>query len=67
MTIPGRSIHEVLSEAVKGWPQAKVILTSAYGEEMVKASLTVPQVRGFVRKPFQVRTLVTTFRNALSS
>jgi PAS domain S-box-containing protein len=67
MTIPGCSSHEVLREAVEGWPQVKVILTSAYSEEMVKGSLSAPQVCGFVRKPFQLGPLVSTLRNALSS
>jgi CheY-like chemotaxis protein len=67
VTIPGCSSHEVLREAVKGWPQVKVILTSAYGEEMAKGGLSAPQVRGFVRKPFQLGTLLSTLRNALSS
>ena len=67
MTIPGRSSHEVLTEAVKSGPLVKVILTSAYSEEMARANLTATQIRGSVRKPFQLRKLLSTFRNALSS
>jgi CheY-like chemotaxis protein/two-component sensor histidine kinase len=67
MTIPGCSGDEVLREAVECWPQMKIILTSAYSEEMVEARLGAPQVRGFVRKPFQFHTLLSTLRNALSS
>jgi PAS domain S-box-containing protein len=67
MTIPGCSSHEVLREAVESWPQVKVILTSAYSEEMVSGSLSAPQVRGFVRKPFQLGALLSTLRNAQSS
>jgi PAS domain S-box-containing protein len=67
MTIPGCSSHEVLREVVEGWPHMKVIITSAHSEEMVKATLTATQVRGFVRKPFRLRTLVSTLRDALSS
>ena len=67
MTIPGCSSHEVLREAVEAWPQVKVILTSAYSEEMVKGTLSAPQVRGFVRKPFQLGTLLSMLRHALSS
>ena len=67
MTIPGCSSHQVLSEAVQVGPQVKVILTSAYGEEMVRANLSGPQVCGFVRKPFQLSTVVSILRNALSS
>jgi len=67
MTIPGCSGDEVLREAVKCRPQMKIILTSAYSEEMAEARLVAPQVHGFVRKPFQFRTLLSTLRNALSS
>jgi CheY-like chemotaxis protein len=65
--IPGCSSHEVLSAAVQAYPQVKVILTSAYGEEMVRANLSGPQVFGFVRKPFQLDTVASIVRNALSS
>jgi PAS domain S-box-containing protein len=67
ITLPGCSSHEVLREAVESWPQIKVILTSAYSEEMAKARLTASQVHGFVRKPFELSTLLSTLRNALSS
>jgi two-component system cell cycle sensor histidine kinase/response regulator CckA len=67
ITLPGCSSHEVLREAVESWPQIKVVLTSAYGEEMATAGLTASQIRGFVRKPFQLSTLLSTIRNALSS
>jgi DNA-binding NtrC family response regulator len=65
MTIPGCSSDEVLSEAVEAWPQVRVIVTSAYSEEMLEASLTAAQVCGFVRKPFQFGTLLSALRNAL--
>ncbi len=67
MNIPGCSSNEVLREAVEAWPQVRVILTSAYDEEMARGSLSAPQVRGFVRKPFQLGMLLSAFRNALSS
>jgi CheY-like chemotaxis protein len=67
MTIPGPSSDEVLAEAKRLRPKAKVVLTSAYSEAMAKSVLTGPQVRGFVRKPFQVGTLLQTLRNVLSS
>jgi PAS domain S-box-containing protein len=66
ITVPGCSSREVLLEAVERWPQIKVILTSAYSEEMARASLTASQVHGFVRKPFQLRTLLSTLQDALS-
>jgi PAS domain S-box-containing protein len=66
-TLPGCSSHEVLLEAVDTWPEIRVILTSAYSEEMARAGMKGSHLRGFVRKPFQLSTLLSTLRNALSS
>jgi PAS domain S-box-containing protein len=67
LTIPGAPSHEVLAEAVRAGPNMKVILTSAYNEDIAHAVLNAPQVRGFVRKPFQFGYLVRTLRSVLSS
>jgi len=67
MTIPGASSHEVLAEAVKARPDIKVILTSAYSQEMLRPPLSASQIRGFVRKPFQLGNLVQTLQNAFAS
>jgi nitrogen-specific signal transduction histidine kinase/CheY-like chemotaxis protein len=67
MTLPGHSSKEVLGEASRLRPDLKVILTSAYSEEVVRATLSAPQVCGFVRKPFQLSDLVQSLRNAVSS
>jgi CheY-like chemotaxis protein/two-component sensor histidine kinase len=67
LTIPGASSQEVLAEATRGWPGLKVILTSAYSEEMAAASMGSPNVRCFVRKPFPLWDIVQTLRNVLSS
>jgi len=67
MTIPGCSSHEVLREAVESWPQVKIILTSAFSKEIANESLSGPQVCGFVRKPFQFGTLLSTLRIVQSS
>jgi PAS domain S-box-containing protein len=67
LTIPGAPSHEVLAEAAQAGPNMKVILTSAYNEDTANAVLHAPQVRGFVRKPFQFGKLVRTLRSVLSS
>jgi PAS domain S-box-containing protein len=67
MTIPGALCQEVLAEAVQVRPTIKIILTSAYSEETARKTMSVPQVRGFIRKPFHLRVLVETLRNTLSS
>jgi DNA-binding NtrC family response regulator len=67
LTIPGPSSQEVLAEAAQGRPDLKVILTSAYGEEMAAARMSAPIIRGFIRKPFPLGDLVQTLRKVLSS
>ena len=67
MTIPGASSAEVIVEAAKTRPDIRVILTSAYSEEMVTAPLPVSHICGFIRKPFQLADLVKTLRRASSA
>jgi PAS domain S-box-containing protein len=57
-TIPGISSPEVLEEARRVWPGIKVILTSAYSREMATAPFGARQLQGFIRKPFQLDSLV---------
>jgi PAS domain S-box-containing protein len=65
LTIPGASHHQVVAEAAKAKPNIGVILTSAYGQEMI-GEMSPLQIRGFIRKPFQFVDLLNTLRNALS-
>jgi len=65
MTIPGAPSSEVVAEAVKARPDIRVILTSAYSQEMIADAMSVPQVRTFIRKPFQLGDLVKTLQNVL--
>ena len=67
LTIPGATSQQVLAEAIKAPSDIKIILTSAYSEQIVGATLSAPQVRGFVRKPFQFGDLVEKLRIALSA
>jgi PAS domain S-box-containing protein len=67
MTIPGISSHEVVVEAGHAKPSIKVILTSAYSQEAIARAMSHPQVRTFIRKPFQMGDLVKTLRSSLSS
>lgn len=66
MTIPGASSHDVIAEAVRVKPDIRVILTSAYSQEMVAGPMSVPQIRSFIRKPFQFVDLLNALRTSLS-
>ena len=66
MTIPGASSREVADEAARNHPDSRIVLTSAYSEETVVASVTGPLISGFIRKPFRLEHLVQTLRTVLS-
>ena len=66
MTIPGTCSSEVMDEGRRIRPDVKVILTSAYSREMLPQSLD-GQVRGFIRKPFQLSDLVQLLQETLAS
>jgi CheY-like chemotaxis protein len=67
MTMPGPSSHEVVAEAVQARPSIRVILTSAYSQEAIAGAMSPPQIRGFIRKPFQFADLLQMLRSSLSS
>jgi len=66
MTIPGASSREVVEAAANVRPDIKVILTSAYSQEMIEGSMRAPQIRSFIRKPFQFGELVKMLRGSSS-
>jgi CheY-like chemotaxis protein len=57
ITIPGASAREVLMEARRLRPELKVIVTSAYPEEMAR-SLLQSEIDHFIRKPYQIDHLM---------
>jgi signal transduction histidine kinase/CheY-like chemotaxis protein len=65
MTIPGASSHEVAAAAAQLRPNLKVVLTSAYGEEIVRSAASATQTCSFIRKPFQFGVLLQTLQSAL--
>jgi CheY-like chemotaxis protein len=66
VTLPGVSSREVFEEAQFLHPKLKVILTSAYGREMVDASFAGLRIEHFIRKPFQLADLTGLLQDALS-
>ena len=65
LTIPGSSSQEVVVEAARARPDVKVILTSAYAEEVAMQMTNHPLVCAFIRKPFKLGDLIQTLRSAL--
>ena len=62
---PGMSSHEVIAEAQRIRPDVKVILTTAYSREMAAPSFAAPQVKAFIRKPYQINDLMNLLRETL--
>jgi DNA-binding NtrC family response regulator len=58
VTIPGASSPEVFTEAQRIRPEIKVILTTAHDREAATHSFDAPQLKGFIRKPYQFADLV---------
>jgi len=67
VTLPGASSREVLEEVLRIRPNLKVIVTSAYNEEMVDAYYSGLRVKHFIRKPFHLDDLVRLFGSVLSA
>jgi two-component system, cell cycle sensor histidine kinase and response regulator CckA len=67
MTLPGISSHEVIAEVSRRRPDIRVILTTAYSRETAAPAFKAPQVKGFIRKPYQTSELVTLLRDVLSA
>ena len=66
VTIPGATSLEVLKEVRRIQPGIKIILTSAYGLDMVPFPPDAPKVTEYIRKPFQLRDLLRLFEKVLS-
>jgi DNA-binding NtrC family response regulator len=67
LTIPGAPSSEVVAEAQRIRPGVTVVLMSAYSRGMAPPSLNVPEVKGFIRKPFQMSDLVQLLRDTISA
>jgi PAS domain S-box-containing protein len=65
MTLPGTSSREVILESGRIRPDVKIILTSAYSQDMMTRDLDAPQVRGFIRKPYTFGDLVQLLSDTL--
>jgi CheY-like chemotaxis protein len=65
MSLPGRSSRDVLAVSGDSQPAVKVVLTSAYPEELVRGALDAVPACHFIRKPFRLRALLETLQDAL--
>jgi len=65
VTLPGVPSAEVLAEAKRLRPTMRVIVTSAYAEEVAATSLQA-DVERFIRKPYSLRNLLGLVRQTLS-
>ena len=63
MNMPGPPTDEVIAAAAEVRPEIKVIVTSAFSEEVVKSRLGATQFDGFIRKPFRFDELARILRD----
>ncbi len=66
LTIPGVTSSELVADAQRIRPGVSVVLMSAYSRGMTPPSLNVPEVKGFIRKPFQMSHLLQMLRDTVS-
>jgi PAS domain S-box-containing protein len=66
LTLPGMPSRNVIAEVARIRPDAKIILTSAYGRERVALELETRQVKAFIRKPYQIAELVRVLVDVMS-
>jgi len=62
LNVPGASSRQILQEARRLRPEMKVIVTSAYSEDVAAAALQ-GDVERFLRKPFKLGELIDLVRN----
>lgn len=67
VTLPGVSSREVFEEARTLCPEIQVILTSAYSQESLGATLPGFGAAHFIRKPFHISDLMSLLRETLSA
>jgi two-component system, cell cycle sensor histidine kinase and response regulator CckA len=64
LTIPGADSFTIATEVQRLQPETKLVIMSAYSQEAGSRFLRVPQVMAYIRKPFQLDTLVQLLREA---
>ena len=57
LTLPGTPSDEVIAAASQIRPDIKILLTSAYSSRDAAQALAATQVKGFIRKPYQLSEL----------
>ena len=67
MTLPGLSGRELLTEFRRLKPGVKIILTTAYSEAEISATLGKHPSSNFIRKPYKSDDLTNLIRKVLAS
>jgi len=58
MTIPSKSSREIAAEARRIRPDVKIILATAYSQEMAATSFAEVRLDGYLRKPYRIDDLM---------
>jgi DNA-binding NtrC family response regulator len=67
LTLPDLPSLKIVEEASRIRSDIRVILTSAYSRRTAGAAAQAPQVRGFIRKPYEIGHLVRLISEVMTS
>jgi len=67
ISMPGMSAQQAVQSIQSGWPGARILLSSGYGEEEVLAQFAGTQVAGFLQKPYTPAQLAEKIKAAIGT
>jgi CheY-like chemotaxis protein len=66
LTIPGADSAEVIEEVRRIRPDTRIVMTSAYSQYAGSRFIGIPQIAGYIRKPFLANDLAGLLAKAVS-
>ena len=67
VSLPGISAQQVVQRIQSGWPGARILLSSGYGEEEVLGRFAGTQLAGFLQKPYTPAQLAEKIKVAIGT
>ena len=67
ISLPGMSAQQAVERIQSGWPGARILLSSGYGEEEVMAQFAGTRLAGFLQKPYTPAQLAEKIKAAIGT
>jgi PAS domain S-box-containing protein len=67
ISLPGMSAQQAVERIQSGWPGARILLSSGYGEEEVLAQFAGTRLAGFLQKPYTPAQLAEKIKAAIGT